>query len=108
MVRVLLTLIIIGLAVYALADIAGADRAETGGLPKWVWAVVVVILPVAGPLGWIVFRRASATAPGRPTSGGSTTQRRAPLAPDDDPEFLRRLDEQRRRDHDDPKSPPAP
>ncbi|QAY69920.1 PLD nuclease N-terminal domain-containing protein [Xylanimonas protaetiae] len=99
--RVILTLAIIGLAVYALADLAGARKEETGGLPKWLWAVLIVVVPVIGGLAWIIFRRASgpAAAPqggrGRQSSG---PRREGPLAPDDDPEFLWRLKQQAERE----------
>ncbi len=96
----LLTLAIIGLAVYALADLAGARKEETGGLPKWLWAVLIVLAPVIGAVAWIVFRRSAprAAGPGYRGSGPNLRARRqGPLAPDDDPEFLWRLEQERRR-----------
>ncbi|ACZ29487.1 hypothetical protein Xcel_0448 [Xylanimonas cellulosilytica DSM 15894] len=104
--RVILTLAIIGLAVYALADLAGARKEETGGLPKWLWAVLIVAVPLIGATAWIIFRRAS--GPVRPAqrgygayrpdgTPGKGPQRDGPLAPDDDPEFLWRLEQERRR-----------
>ncbi|GAB2451386.1 PLD nuclease N-terminal domain-containing protein [Xylanimonas ulmi] len=80
--RVVLTLAVVGLVVYALADLAGARRDETGGLPKWLWAVVILALPALGALVWIVMRRSTPRAPRRGAR---------PIAPDDDPDFLRRL-----------------
>ncbi|PZR51825.1 hypothetical protein DNL40_14510 [Xylanimonas oleitrophica] len=101
MLRVLIPLVVIGLVVYALADLARVTEDETGGLPKWAWAVIIVLLPGAGSLAWIVFRRAQrgsgggydrrSGGPGRRPSPGR------PVAPDDDPEFLWRLEQERRR-----------
>ena len=46
--------------------------------------VAIVALPVVGPVGWF--------AVGRPPGGGiAGPGRRPPIAPDDDPDFLRRL-----------------
>lgn len=43
------------------------------------------------------------TGPTRPPFGGGRARRSRPVAPDDDPEFLRSLDDQMRRpDRDDP------
>lgn len=101
--RAILTLAIIGLAVYALADLAGARKEDTGGLPKWVWALLIVFVPVIGGVAWIVFRRttpdrpAGRGAPGRTGGPNLRTRREGPLAPDDDPEFLWRLEQERRR-----------
>ena len=104
MLRFLLTLTILGLIVYALADLAGARKGETGGLPKWLWVVIILVVPVVGALAWIMVRRTDGTTPPVRDDRTSTGPRRSgPVAPDDDPDFLWRLDqERRRRSHDDP------
>ena len=97
--RFLLLLAVVGLAVYSLADLAGARHDQTGGIPKWFWAIIIVLVPVIGPLAWIVFRRTGAAPPaGSGPSRGASGPRRGggPLAPDDDPDFLRRLEQERR------------
>jgi hypothetical protein len=104
--RAILTLAIIGLAVYALADLAGARKEETGGLPKWLWAVLIVFVPLIGAIAWIVFRRSGAAprqagrghgTPGQPGGPSARPRRTGPLPPDDDPEFLWHLEQERRR-----------
>jgi len=106
MLRVLLPLIAVGLAVYALVDLASSDEEERGGIPKGLWIVLIVLLPFLGPIAWIVIKRSSSRgssrygATGRPggSSGGTARRRRsAPVAPDDDPDFLWQLDQQQRR-----------
>jgi len=101
MARALLFLVIIGLAVYALADIATSDERARRGLPKGAW-LLLALVPVAGPVAWILSSRAQRADGAGPTSGprpggGAGPRRRGPVAPDDDPDFLRRLDEERRR-----------
>ncbi len=96
MIRPLAALLAAGLTVWALLDLAQTPRPRVRGLPKPVWMIVVLLVPVLGPLAWLGLGRAPA-----PPSGG--IQRPRPLAPDDDPEFLHRLDEERRRSRpDDP------
>ncbi len=101
MARALVFLVMIGLAVYAVAGIAASDERERLGLPKGPW-IVVALVPFVGPLAWIVVsRRARHGAAG---AGGTTgtaqrpmPRRSVPLAPDDDPEFLWRLEQDRIR-----------
>lgn len=101
----LLPLIAVGLAVYALVDLASSDDEDRGGIPKGLWVVLIVLLPFVGPIAWILVKRSHRSVPrygtgGRPGAGSTTPARRrrnAPLAPDDDPEFLWRLEQQQRR-----------
>lgn len=106
MARALFFLVIIGLAVYALADIATSDERARRGLPKGAWFLVALV-PIAGPLVWILTSRAQPATggagpaqgrrPGPGGAGGPGSRRPGPVAPDDDPEFLWRLDQERRR-----------
>jgi len=110
MARALFFLVIIGLAVYALADVATSDERARRGLPKGAWFLIALV-PIAGPLVWILTSRAQPATGGagpaqgrRPGgsgglggSGGPGPRRPGPVAPDDDPEFLWRLDQERRR-----------
>ena len=81
------------LTVVAVVDIVLIDPSRVRALPKWVWVVVVLVLFLVGPLLWFFVGHEQA----RPLGP-------ARVAPDDDPEFLRRLGEQ--RDHpDDHESP---
>lgn len=91
MLRVIVVLAAIGLTIYALLDIGRTPHRETRTMPKVLWFVVALV-PVLGPGLWLLI--------GRPRSAGGSTpttpairrpRRRGPAAPDDDPEFLRRL-----------------
>lgn len=90
------------LLAYALVDIIATEARIIRNLPKLVWLPVVILVPVVGPLSWLAL--------GRPRGGsllpGTTSQEyalprrdrrdsRQPLAPDDDPDFLRRLGDPR-------------
>ena len=82
--RVLAVLILIAIIVYALVDAGQANPDRVRLMPRWLWMVAIVLLPGLGALGWFTL--------GRPRSGGlpGGGQRRS-IAPDDDPDFLRKL-----------------
>lgn len=88
MLRVLLVLLAIAVTIYGIIDVAGTPAAETRTLPKWLW-LLLSLLPVLGVAAWFLFGRPV------PTGGVLGVRRRArgPLAPEDDPAFLRQLDQ---------------
>ncbi|MCB7138189.1 PLD nuclease N-terminal domain-containing protein [Cellulosimicrobium marinum] len=102
MARVLVVLLAVGLAVYALADLSSSDEEDRNGIPKGLWIVLVVLLPFVGPIAWILVKRSQRNTPrygtsGRPAGGATRRRRSGPVAPDDDPEFLWRLEQDQRR-----------
>ena len=80
------------LVVLALISCLSADRVRT--MPRVVWVLVILLIPLLGPAAYFIA--------GRPASAGGTSRpgsRRRAANPDDDPEFLRSLNaEQARRD----------
>lgn len=98
--RFVIALALLTLQVYALVDLVRANSDEVRTIPKSLWFVVWLI-PVLGPIAYLLLGRPQVD----PSSGGGGSgggggiaggprPTRGPLAPDDDPEFLRRLDEQ--------------
>lgn len=86
--RIVLPVIVaVALAVYALIDCSQSERHRLRSLSKPLWLVIIVLVPVLGPVAWLLL--------GRPQSGGAAGPRPAarprPVAPDDNPDFLRRL-----------------
>lgn len=93
MARGIIAVLSIALTVYALADCVQTEDERIKGLPRWAWIVLIVLLPWVGPITWMFVGKE------RSTGGGGGQQRRSgPLAPDEDPDFLRRLDEDIRRE----------
>ena len=86
MARVSLAILLIGLVVEIAAVVSCAltPEQQVRGIPKPVWLLVILLFPVLGAVLWFVFGR-DRTAP-----------RMRTVAPDDDPEFLRRLGPSRR------------
>ncbi|GAA4698149.1 Phospholipase_D-nuclease N-terminal [Promicromonospora umidemergens] len=113
MARILLILVVVGLMAYALADVWSADEDERGGLPRWLWVLLIVLLPLLGAISWIVVRvtarrnNAGPSGPGRGSSRPTPPSPRSPrpgprrpagpVAPDDDPEFLWLLEQEKRK-----------
>ena len=78
----------LALTVYAAIDCIRTPEEEVKGIPKAVWLIVILIVWLVGPIIWLIAGRDRGRTP--------RTAPRAPVAPDDDPEFLRRIEENRR------------
>jgi outer membrane biosynthesis protein TonB len=92
-VRFLPFLISLALSVYALFSCIQTPDEDVPHLPKLVWIVLIVFVPFVGPIVWLLMLR---TQLGRRDRGGrppKPTPR--PVAPDDDPDFLKSLDRYR-------------
>jgi len=94
--RYLGTLLLIGLVVYCVIDIVRSESPQRLGVPRALWILLVVLIPLLGSVVWLAvsWTHRAALGPQRP---GRVS--RGPSAPDDDPEFLWRLDEERRRNN---------
>lgn len=86
MLRVVLVLLAVALYIYFIIDVARTPKSQARTLPKWLWLVLVIVLPLLGGLLWLALGRQW------PQSGGFR-RKRGPVAPDDDPRFLRKLDD---------------
>lgn len=100
--RNLLYLLYLGLVVYTVIDVWGSDEDERLGGPRIAWIALILVVPVLGPAVWLVVSRSRRAARGQggPAAGTTGQPRRGgprPVAPDDDPEFLWRLEQERRR-----------
>lgn len=95
MVRFLPFLISLALTVYALFSCIQTPDEDVPHLPKLLWIVLIVFVPFAGPIVWLLMSRAQAsrqeTVVRRPAAPPATR----PMAPDDDPDFLKSLDRYR-------------
>ncbi|MGH8776308.1 MAG: PLD nuclease N-terminal domain-containing protein [Jiangellaceae bacterium] len=87
MTRALPIVVAVVLAVYALIDCLQTDPADARGPRRGVWLAVIVLIPIIGPIAWLIAQHAR-TRPVRPRP-----QPPRPVAPDDNPEFLREIRE---------------
>ncbi|EFV12194.1 PLD nuclease N-terminal domain-containing protein [Segniliparus rugosus] len=101
----LLSLVTLGLLVFCLADAITRDEAEVRHLPKLLWILIILCMPLVGSILWLAIGRPPLRwdARQRPQSRYSEYERPGRFVPQDpasDEEFLRRCreraEEQRR------------
>jgi len=74
-----LVLIVFACIIYTAVCVVQANSERIRRLPKLLWLMLVIVLPVVGMTAWWIF--------GRPLNQPDPP----PLAPDDDLDFLRSL-----------------
>jgi hypothetical protein len=113
----IITFLHFALVVYCVLDIARTPRDRFVALPKPLWFFVVLFLPILGSVMWLIVGRPEVSGSPSGGSGGSGSGRGAsprggtgpaggsraprpdpPRGPEDDPEFLRAIEERLRRD----------
>ncbi|GID95295.1 PLD nuclease N-terminal domain-containing protein [Amorphoplanes digitatis] len=95
----LFVLIDLALLVIALIDCLSAEEFQIRALPRIAWVFIILLFSPIGPIAWFVAGRPARAVQlsngttWRPGSGFPEDQRprKGPVAPDDDPEFLKRL-----------------
>jgi hypothetical protein len=90
------------LMVLALISCLSAEDGEVRALPRFVWVIVILLFPLVGSIVYFAVGRPLTTAPRSAwAAGGGFPEATRPrgVAPDDDPEFLSRLDRQQKREH---------
>lgn len=93
MLYVLVAVIALGAWLYALFEVLTTDEADVRSLSKFTWILLVLLTFWVGAFLWLLF--------GRPRGGVARTPDRRPLpprGPDDDPDFLQKLDRRLRGD----------
>ncbi len=96
MLRYLPTLIIVGFALYCLFDVSRSPGPEVRGLPRLAWVALIVLVPILGGVAWLIAGR---PRPQRPPGAGPRATPSV-LGPDDDPDFLRGLNNRAERGRD--------
>ncbi len=118
-----LALVEIVLLVYCVLNIVTTPEGQVRNLPKLLWLVLVVVLPLVGGIAWLVAGRPQGPARSMPYKGNAGVPpaydrpgRATAFRPEDDEAFLRGLREraeqqrreaerQRERPGDDPVTP---
>jgi hypothetical protein len=92
------------LVVLALISCLSAEGDDLRALPRIVWVIIILLFPLVGSIVYFVAGRPLRVAPAPPGSGISrsgypdATRPRRVLAPDDDPEFLRTINNRAKRE----------
>lgn len=79
----------VGLVIYALIECAQSERYRVRAVPKGAWLLIILLLPVVGAVLWLFF--------GRPRTDDAARDAARGRGPDDDPQFLRNLEERRKQ-----------
>ncbi|GAA2992460.1 PLD nuclease N-terminal domain-containing protein [Kitasatospora albolonga] len=87
MLRILPPLLVLALWVWAFIDCLTTPEEEVRYLPKVIWIIIVLLFPLVGSIAWLVAGKQRGTL--RPARTAA-----APVAPDDNPEFLASLKKQ--------------
>ena len=97
--RVIAVLVILACTIAALAECVQTPSPRL--LPRWTWLLVILLLPIIGPVAWFLAGRVSRR---------SELQRSSPVSPDDDPRFMRELGDEvwRRKQRERRGEPPDP
>ncbi|GAA1678854.1 hypothetical protein GCM10010977_18950 [Citricoccus zhacaiensis] len=85
-----------GLIIYSLIECLMTPRHQVRAMPKAVWILIIVLVPLVGALLWLFLGRRRGSSSGGGTAGGPARPQR-PQSPDDDAAFLRQLDVQRKQ-----------
>lgn len=102
MLRYLPFLLVLALWIYAFIDCLNTPEEQVKGLPKVVWVIIVLLFGevLIGPIAWLVAgkHRGPVPADGSTPSEWHRNQRTKFVAPDDNPEFLKSLAEDNKKD----------
>ncbi|MFF6830042.1 PLDc N-terminal domain-containing protein [Streptomyces longwoodensis] len=99
MFRLLMYLVPLALTIFAFIDCLNTPEDEARHLPKIAWVFIILLFWIVGPIAWLAAGRArTAPAAGRTPSEWHRDHRPQYVAPDDNPEFLKSLAEENKRD----------
>lgn len=97
---VIVTIVVLAFTVFSTVYAITADKTKVRGLPKWLWILLCLLLPIVGGILYLTVGR---PLPDRRATGGYKTKT---VAPDDDPDFLRRIRREMEKDKKDKKPKP--
>lgn len=90
MLRVLIILVPLALSIYAFIDCVTTQEKDVRFMPKPVWAILILLFPLVGSISWLIIGRDRATS-----QRMGRTSRGQWVAPDDNPEFLKSLKDEK-------------
>ncbi|MFJ1972949.1 PLD nuclease N-terminal domain-containing protein [Streptomyces sp. NPDC087903] len=102
MLRYLPFLLVLALWIYAFIDCLNTPEEQVRGLPKVVWVIIILLFGevLVGPVAWLVAGKQRHGAAGGAASDSPWRRDRGTgfVAPDDNPEFLKSLKEDGKKD----------
>ncbi|MGW5096600.1 PLD nuclease N-terminal domain-containing protein [Streptomyces nodosus] len=101
MLRYLPFLLVLALLIYAFIDCLNTPEEQVRGLPKVVWLIIILLFGevLVGPILWLLVGKVrQAPATGSTPSEWHRDHTTTWVAPDDNPEFLKSLKEENKKD----------
>ncbi|GGR54826.1 hypothetical protein GCM10010282_54900 [Streptomyces roseolus] len=96
MLRALMYILPLALTIYAFIDCLNTPEDEVKHLPKVAWVIIILLFWIVGPIVWIFAGKARRITAGDGRGGwGGRGGRGGWVAPDDNPEFLKSLSDER-------------
>ncbi|MFD3737351.1 hypothetical protein AMK21_19455 [Streptomyces sp. CB00316] len=90
--RALMFILPLALMIYAFIDCLNTSEEDTKHLPKIAWVFIILLFWVVGSIGWLVAGKVRhSAAGGAGLSSWQPGRRRQWVAPDDNPDFLKSL-----------------
>ncbi|MFI5807880.1 PLD nuclease N-terminal domain-containing protein [Streptomyces sp. NPDC051561] len=99
MLRALMFILPLALTIYAFIDCLNTPEDEAKHLPKVAWVFIILLFWIVGPIVWL-----AAGKDRRPPEGGRTpsewhrNKRNQWVAPDDNPDFLKSIKDENKKD----------
>ena len=79
MARYLPIIVVALLMIYCVVEVAQAPRFAVRRMPRWLWAVAIICVPLVGSVAWLLLGRPTAESRGerrpRPRTGSRTKKR---------------------------------
>ncbi len=95
--RALMFLVPLALTIYAFIDCLNTSEEETKHLPKIAWVFIILLFWIVGPVVWLIAGKTRRSAAGASGPGSWQRSRRQQwVAPDDNPDFLKSLKDDRK------------
>ncbi|MET8174993.1 PLD nuclease N-terminal domain-containing protein [Streptomyces clavifer] len=95
MLRALMYLLPLALTIYAFIDCLNTPEDEVKHLPKVAWVFIILLFWIVGPIVWLAAGRQRASSGGRAPSEWHRGRRSTWVAPDDNPDFLKSLKDEK-------------
>ena len=81
---IILFLASFAIVIYALIDCIRTDESQINNIPKWLWALIIIVVDIGIPVGAILWFTIGKQKVAKP-------KKRKVTGPDDDPDFLKGL-----------------
>ncbi len=95
--RALMFIVPLALTIYAFIDCLNTTEEDTKHLPKIAWVFIILLFWIVGPVVWLVAgKNRRSRAGGAGPSSWQRGRRQQWVAPDDNPDFLKSLKEDRK------------